>query len=169
MLPLGLRSPAYIWQRITNSLFIFFNKYGFYGTNYIEDLASTKIPDLAAEPFNRPHQSLVTLALQNQRKEGIGPCTRMVFLSIIINSVDLTVKLDKDRLVKINLECPKNSLYIERIQRLFGLFNFCVTGFPLLAHNLKVKTSFLHRYSVFSVLHFDLRCAILRTFFGKMT
>ena len=66
--------------------------------NYLDDLGAAEVPDLAEESFRKMGNLLIDLNIEESLSKPCGPCTRMIFLGIIVDTIKMTLELDEKRL-----------------------------------------------------------------------
>ena len=64
--------------------------------NYLDDLGGAEIPDLAWEAFEKMGALLKELCVEESKSKACGPCTRMIFLGIIVSLSKMTLELDSN-------------------------------------------------------------------------
>ena len=69
--------------------------------NYLDDLGGAEVPDLAEESFRKMGNLLIDLNIEESLSKACGPCTRMTFLGIIVDTIKMTLELDENRLSEL--------------------------------------------------------------------
>ena len=98
---MGCRSSCYIAQRITNALKFILQGMIVETVNYLDDLGRAEVPELAEESFRKMGNLLIDLRIAESVNKACGPCTRMLFLGITVDTVKLTLELDEERLLEL--------------------------------------------------------------------
>lgn len=128
VLAMGLRSSAYICQRITDAVSYIYRNMGFSSVNYQDDFGCVEYPELADAAYHALGQLLAALGLPEALAKAFPPATAMRFLGIWFDSVDMTMSIDNDRLdqIKTLLHEWQQKQYATRkdVERLVGLLNF---------------------------------------------
>ena len=130
-LPMGLRSAAYICQRVTNALVYIFNTRGYTGVNYIDDLASAETPEIAEEAYQWLGEILARIGILESLNKAVAPTTIMEFLGVQLNSILFTLSLS-DRKMKELQETlsawgKKKSATLNELQKLIGVLSYTAT------------------------------------------
>ena len=85
VLVMGCRSSCCITQRITNAIKFILQEINVSAVNYLDDLGGADIPELADDSFKRMGDLLHCLNIEESTSKACSPCTRMLFLGIIID------------------------------------------------------------------------------------
>ncbi|CAG2206304.1 unnamed protein product [Mytilus edulis] len=110
---MGLRSAAYICQRVTNAVsFILDAHYDLQIVNYLDDLAGCDVQEKAFDAYAILGEVLDNCGLEESIEKAAPPSTSMVFLGILFDTVSCTLSI-KDRLEEI-LYLVKSWLQKER-------------------------------------------------------
>ncbi len=96
----GLRSSAMACQRTTNSVTYLFQRDGYSLCNYLDDMGGCDTPTRAPLAFQTLGYLLNSLGLTENTDKAVQPCTVMVFLGILVNSVDFTLTIPADKLAR---------------------------------------------------------------------
>ncbi|XP_071176474.1 uncharacterized protein [Mytilus edulis] len=129
VLSMGLRSVAYICQRVTNAVsFILDAHYDLQIVNYLDDLAVCDVQEKAFDAYAILGEVLDNCGLEESVEKATPPSTSMVFLGILFDTVSCTLSITKDRLEEI-LYLVKSWLQKERcslkdLQSLLGKLHF---------------------------------------------
>ncbi|VDI40411.1 Hypothetical predicted protein [Mytilus galloprovincialis] len=129
VLSMGLRSAAYICQRVTNAVsFILDAHYDLQIVNYLDDLAGCDVQEKAFDAYAILGEVLDNCGLEESVEKAAPPSTSMVFLGILFDTVSCTLSITKDRLEEI-LYLVKSWLQKERcslrdLQSLLGKLHF---------------------------------------------
>ena len=99
---MGLRSAAYICQRVTNSVSFMLNShYGVQVINYLDDFAGCDIPARASASYDALGHVLKQCGLEESVDKASPPSTSMVFLGVLFDTVTCTLSITQDRLEEI--------------------------------------------------------------------
>jgi hypothetical protein len=98
VLPMGLRSAALICQRVTNAVNHMAHKQGIDIVNYLDDFGGADNPEVADEKFKKLGGLLKQCGLEESEQKASPPSTRMMFLGIQLDTHDLTLSIDEDRI-----------------------------------------------------------------------
>ena len=125
---MGLRSSAYICQRITNAIVFIFYQMGYGILNYLDDFAGAETEQLAKRAFEKLGCLLEACGLEESKEKAIAPTTRMPFLGVDCDTVKLTLEVTPDRVIEI-LELVESWLKrvtatVREIQSLLGKLQF---------------------------------------------
>jgi len=131
VLPMGLRSAALICQRLTNAVTFIYHKWGWDAINYLDDFGGVEVWEYAQEAFDELRKLLIACGLEESMVKACAPSTCMVFLGILLDTVNLTLSVTSDRLTEI-LELlqvwqSKASATKKEVQTLVGKLNFVAT------------------------------------------
>ena len=103
VLSMGLRSAAYICQRVTNSVaYIMDHHYRFQIINYLDDFAGCETPGKALHAYETLGQVLKYCGLEESVSKAVPPSTSMVFLGILVDTISCTLSITRDRLDEIS-------------------------------------------------------------------
>ena len=102
VLVMGCRSSCYIAQRIINVLKFILQGMMVETENYLDDLGGAEVPDLAEESFRKMGNLLIDLNIEESLSKACGPCTRMIFLGIMVDTIKMTLELDENRLSELH-------------------------------------------------------------------
>ena len=105
---------------------------GFNGKMYFDNVlvmgCRAEIPDLAWNAFEKMGKLLKNLHEVESKSKACGPCTRMIFLGIVVNTVKMTLEIDKTRLhnLKELLGKWENKTHasLKEVQSLVGVLSF---------------------------------------------
>ena len=133
-LPMGLRSAAYVCQRITDSLMFIFKEQGYIGVNYIDDLASAETIEKAEIAYQALGEILQKIGILESKEKATPPKTRMVFLGIQVDSVEFTLSLCDEKMKDLEQVLlswkEKESATLKEIQSLVGVLSFASGVIP---------------------------------------
>ena len=98
VLVMACRSSCFIAQSVTNAFKFILQKREVDCKNYLDDLGGAEIPDLAWNAFEKMGKLLEDLHVQESKSKACSPCTRMIFLGIVVDTVKMTLEMEKTRL-----------------------------------------------------------------------
>jgi len=128
VLTMGLRSAAYICQRLTNSVSFICKKDGFEIINYLDDFCGVEHPEDADRAFAYLGNILQYLGIEEAINKASEPSTRSAFLGIWFDTVKMTMEVTPDRLVEINtltsVWLSKEFATVKEVQSIIGKLNF---------------------------------------------
>jgi len=128
VLAMGLRSAAYICQRLTNSVSYMCVQDGFDIINYLDDFCGVERPDKANVAFRYLSNLLLTLGIEEAQNKAESPSTRQAFLGIYFDTVKFTMEVTPERLIEINALTSewldKEFATVKEVQSIIGKLNF---------------------------------------------
>ena len=134
-MPMGLRSAAYIAQRITNSLVFIHHEMGYFSINYLDDFGSAETQEMAWPSFNALSNIFSQVGVQEAIQKAVFPTTRMSFLGTLLDTVKMTIEVEPQRKTEIEHELDKwqtrNLFTRQELESLIGKLQFisnCVRG-----------------------------------------
>ena len=142
VLSFGLRSAAYIMQRVSNSIKYICTVLQILIENYIDDLCGCQSVDKAWESYTELGNVLQFAGLSESVEKACPPSTQMVLIGVLLDSEALTLSITQERLVENRslvqdwLEMEEASL--KQLQSLIGKLNF-------VAHCVKPARIFISR------------------------
>lgn len=126
--PFGLRSSAMMCQNTTSAVTFMYNKLGYSCTNYIDDFGGAETPDKAATAFQALGDLLNSLGLSTSPDKDSPPAPSMVFLGVLVNTIDMTISVTSDRLQELHSRCETllSATHVSRhdLQSLLGVMSF---------------------------------------------
>ena len=128
VMPMGLRSAAYVCQRLTNAVTFLHRELGYWSINYLDDFGSAESSDKAWDSYLALNQLLTQLGIQESTGKAIPPCTRMEFLGTLVETVDMTLGITPERKTELmnELRTWTNQKYASKrqLQSLIGKLSF---------------------------------------------
>lgn len=128
VLPNGIRSGAYICQRVTSALKFIYQQKGFDLENFLDDLGSCEVPEKAWEAYEELGQLISEVGLVESLEKACEPSTVMIFLGTGLNTETLTLFIPGDRMQELLLEIEhwhsKTTATQKEVQSLIGKLNF---------------------------------------------
>ena len=100
----GLRSAAYVAQRISSAIVHVHRNMGHWSTNYIDDFGGCDKPETAWHSFNAMDRLLKNLGVQESKEKMVRPCTRMEFLGNTVDTENRTIEVSKERKNELQAE-----------------------------------------------------------------
>ena len=94
---MGLRSAAYICQRVTNAVTFMCTLLSIAVVNYLDAFAGADKPELAFKSYTELENLLVSCGLEESKEKVCPPCTKMVFIGVYFNTKDLTLSVTPER------------------------------------------------------------------------
>lgn len=126
--PMGLRSGAYICQRVSNAIRYIYKNMGFASEVFFDDFGSAVKAMRAQEAYEALSLLFRVLGSIEAVAKSVAPHWLMIFLGILFNSVTMTMSIDKDRLVEIkealSLWMEKESTCKKEVEKLAGVLSF---------------------------------------------
>ena len=128
VLTMGLRSAAYLCQRITNAVAFMCREKGLSLCNYLDDIAGAETWDRANDSFERLHSVLKEAGLQESEAKACSPSSRMIFLGMQLDTQKMTLEVSQERLVELQklLESWETKEYVTKtnLKSLLGVLQF---------------------------------------------
>jgi len=128
VLAMGLRSAAYICQRLTNSVTFICREKGFDLVNYLDDFCGVEVPARAQEAFTQLGELLRYLGIEEAKNKAAIPSTRVAFLGIWFDTEKLTMEVTPERLIEIRQLSQewlkKKKASVREVQSIIGKLNF---------------------------------------------
>lgn len=128
VLAMGLRSSAYICQRVTNAFAFMMWKIGLACLNYLDDFAGVENKLKAKFAFNLLRELFIRSGIEEAIDKACSPSEEMIFLGVLFNSRTMIMSVTEERLVEIrNLVSSwltKDQVSLKDIQKLVGKLNF---------------------------------------------
>jgi len=134
-LPMGLRSSAYICQRVTSAVSYLMIRNGFSLLNYLDDFAGAEVPGKAMAAYNKLGEILQQMGLKESPSKACSPTEVMSFLGVLFDTNKLTLEVTVERLNEIQdllgTWQKKRSATKKELESLIGKLMFitkCVRG-----------------------------------------
>ena len=128
VLAMGLRSAAYICQRLTNGISFICKNEGHEIVNYLDDFCGVERPENAEESFVYLKDLLGLLGVEEATRKAISPSTRVAFLGIWFDTEKMTMEVTPERLLEIKsltaTWLKKNKATVKEVQSIIGKVNF---------------------------------------------
>ena len=97
MVPMGLRSAAYIAQRLTNSIVHIHRRMEYWSINYLDDFGSAEKEQDAWNSYMAMDRILRTIRVDEATEKSVEPTTRMDFLGNTVDTIKMTIEVSQDR------------------------------------------------------------------------
>ena len=127
-LSMGSRSAAFCCQRTTNMITYIYKLEGFEQINYLDDLGSAEIKELAWIAYQVMGEILEKIGIEESLPKAQPPSVIAVFLGVLFNTVEMTMSITKERVKEmqelISQWLMKKSATLNEIQKLLGKLNF---------------------------------------------
>ena len=131
---MGLRSAAYICQRVTNAVQFIAAKNGVSVINYLDDFAGADKCEIADASFETLKWVLDGCGLEESVEKACKPSFRMSFLGIWFDTEKMTMEVTPSRLEEImelvSIWLQKSSACLKEVQSLVGKLNFVASCVP---------------------------------------
>lgn len=92
-------------QRTTSAVTYMFQFMGYHCTNYIDNFGGADSAENAQSAFRALGDLFSTLGLEWSPDKDCEPSQSMIFLSILFNSVDMTMSMTANNLTKLLTHC----------------------------------------------------------------
>jgi hypothetical protein len=176
---MGIRSAAYLCQRVTTAIGYIFNNLGYNLIMYIDDLASCTHESQASQAYDSLGNLLSNLGVMEAKEKACPPCRTMEFLGVLFDINTMTMSVTEDRIIEIlqliEVWLGKRRATKQQLQSLIGKLQFvakCVRAgrvfISRLLHILPTLRQQHHRFYVNAEIKKDLLWwrAFLRKFNG---
>ena len=125
---MGLRSAAYICQRVTDATVFAHRKFNYWSINYLDDFGSAEKERLAWDSYNKLGKILVDIGVKEVKDKAVAPTTRMDFLGNMVDAERLTLEVSHERkqelLKLVDKWLIKVTLNKKQLQSLIGKLSF---------------------------------------------
>lgn len=142
VLTFGLRSAAFLCQRLTSAVKHICQMLSIFIVNYLDDLAGAECKDSAWRTYRELGKVLEFCGLEQSVEKACEPSTKMVFIGILFDSENLTLTVTSDRLLEIKMLVIEwlnfETATLKQLQSLIGKLNF-------VAHCVKPARIFISR------------------------
>ena len=127
-LAMGLRSAAYICQRVANMLSFLLRKHGVSNVYYLDDMAAAEDWSSAEQAFNDSEMVLARSGARENTAKCVQPSTRMPFVGVLCDTQSLTLEITPERLTEIKTLltqwASRENCNLKELQQLVGKLNF---------------------------------------------
>ncbi|CAG2216422.1 unnamed protein product [Mytilus edulis] len=128
VLPMGLKSSAFICQSVTNAVRFIAKKHDISLINYLDDFAGAEISEKADISYTKLKWVLDSCGLEKSVEKASSPSHRMSFLGVWFDTEKMTMEVTPDRLVEIfdlvSFWLNKDTASLKEVQSLIGKLNF---------------------------------------------
>ncbi|XP_033730957.1 uncharacterized protein LOC117320473 [Pecten maximus] len=128
VLSMGLRSAAYICQRVTSTVSFICLQAGYFILNYLDDFAGAETKAKSQNAFEFLGAVLQNGGLVESQSKAVPPSTRMVFLGVLFDTESLTLEVPPFRLQEITdlvvVWLEKDQATLQQLQSLLGKLMF---------------------------------------------
>ena len=130
-LPMGLVNSALICQMVSDAVIYIYQKEGYSGVNYLDDLGSAEVENIATQAYQVLAQIMESIGLVEADDKAVPPSQICSFLGILINTIHMRIEIVPERLVEIKEELQswlhKSTASLRELQSLVGKLSFCAT------------------------------------------
>lgn len=128
VVPMGVRSGAYICQRVTSAILYIFTRQGHTAVVYLDDFGGVESPAKAYEAYDALGLLLEALGVGESVPKACRPNIVMIFLGIWFNSYKMTMEVEPERLRNILVELgnwkQKTHTFRKEVESLIGVLSF---------------------------------------------
>ena len=128
VMPMGLRSAAYVCQRITNAISFIHRNMGYWSINYLDDFGSAEPAEIAWNSYHAMGKILCSIGAKEAEQKSFPPCTRIEFLGNIVDSEKMTLEVTADRKTQLTEELKlwrsRKTATKRQMQSLIGKLSF---------------------------------------------
>ncbi|CAC5406931.1 unnamed protein product [Mytilus coruscus] len=128
VLPMGLKSSAFICQTVTNAVRFIAKNHDISLINYLDDFAGAEISEKADISYKKLKWVLDSCGLEESVEKASSPSHRMSFLGVWFDTEKMTMEVTPDRLVEIfdlvSFWLNKDTASLKEVQSLIGKLNF---------------------------------------------
>ena len=127
-LSMGSKSSTFCCQKTTSAIMHIFRKHNFQGLNYLDDLGSAEVKELAEKAFETLGQILREIGIIEVEDKAIKPAVVAVFLGVLFNTEEMTMTIPPDRIKELRLLLEgwrtRTTASLRELQQLLGKLNF---------------------------------------------
>ena len=128
VLSMGLRSSAFICQRVTNAITYMMFQVGVAILNYLDDLAGAETPERAHIAYSLFDSVLRKAGFVESQHKACPPSTKMVFVGVLFNTEKMTLEIAPERLKEIQSLVAswltRKTASLKELQSLLGKLSF---------------------------------------------
>ena len=125
---MGLRSAAYICQRVTNAIVHAHRQFGYWSINYLDDFGLAEKAENAWSSYNLMGHIMNAIGVKEAQEKSVPPTTRMEFLGNTVDTVKKTIEVSEIRKNELLQLCHKwqNMQFFtkKQLQSLIGKLSF---------------------------------------------
>ena len=100
-IPMGLRSAAYVAQRMTCMVKHIHGQAGFWCVNYLDDFGSAEEEHIAEKSFLCMRRLLTAIGIDEAKDKAVHPTARMEFLGNTVDTVKMTLEVSPERVEEL--------------------------------------------------------------------
>ena len=128
-LPMGLRSAAMAYQRVTNAVCFMLLRVGCNVLSYLDDFMGISAPRSAFDDYALTGSLLQALGLHESSHKACPPSTRITCLGVLFDTINFTMSVTPDRLLELQTDLlptwiTKKSATKTELQSLIGKLAF---------------------------------------------
>ena len=128
VMPMGLRSAAYMCQRVTNAIKYIHWMRGYWSINYLDDFGGVDIHQRAIDSFHELRTILKEVGAIEGQEKAVPPTTRIEFLGAMVSTIKLTLEITPARAMELMDKLKKwqsrKHATKKQLQSLIGKLNF---------------------------------------------
>ena len=128
VLVIGCTSSAYICQQVTFALAHIHNSWGALCTNYLDDFIGVAPPEKAEKDFHKLGWLLQDIGVWESEHKACSPSSLMVVLSIMFNTIDMTISISPEQVDEIQAELDswhnRAKMSCKQLESLIGKLQF---------------------------------------------
>ena len=128
VVPMGLRSAAYICQRVTNAVVYAHRQFGYWSINYLDDFGSAEKAEDAWSSYNLLGHILTAVGVEEVMQKAVPPMTRMEFLGNTVDTIKKTIEVSDSRKIELMelISTWENKTFFNKkqLQSLIGKLSF---------------------------------------------
>ena len=128
VMPMGLRSAAYVCQRVTSAITFIHASLGFWAINYLDDFGSAEHRNKAWDSFNCMTKIMKAIGTDEAEQKAVPPMTRLEFLGNTVDSEKLTIEVSdhrKTEILQLIDSWERKKMYNKKqLQSLIGKLSF---------------------------------------------
>ena len=101
MMPMGLRSAAFVAQKTTNAIVFIHRTLGYWSINYLDDFGSAEKRREAWDSFLLMKRILKTVGAVEAEEKAVAPTTRLEFLGNTADTEKMTIEVSPSRITEL--------------------------------------------------------------------
>ena len=131
VLPMGLQSSARCCQHVTDTIVFLFVEKGYFAGNYLGDFGGVSTVSQAWQAFTALGDLLRAVGIQEASEKAAALSTRMIFLGIQVDTVELSLTILEEKLQDLIHELQswshKSKATLKEVQQLARKLNFAAS------------------------------------------